>query len=159
MKTDIVKPPNPARSEVTNWFKRHAALPKKQRDALEAPHADQITKEVASDAARRASDRAAAAASAADGDAGGSLRREAAPRGGRAAAPAPAPAPVPGSLLQPVKGKDTGYIPFGQRGRGDGGPRRLAADVLRTLEALYVRSPYPSKDMVQSFCDMHRVPR
>lgn len=64
---------------------------------------------------------------------------------------------APGSLLAPVKGPDTGFIPFKQR--HSTGPKRLAADALRTLESLYARSPYPSKDLMQSVCDMHRIPR
>ena len=69
-------------------------------------------------------------------------------------------AAAPGSLLASQKGPDTGFVPFHQRARGGAqGPRRLAADALRTLESLYGRSPYPSKAVLQSICDMHRLPR
>ncbi|KAI8474414.1 MAG: hypothetical protein J3K34DRAFT_493710 [Monoraphidium minutum] len=149
------------RSEVTAWFKARAALPKDARDAEEAPLAAEVAAEAAAADARRAAERArrAGGADGADGGGAAGARQARACGGEAAAAPPPPPAPL-GSLLAPAKGPDTGFVPFKERAGGGGGaPRRLAADVSRTLESLYSRSPYPSKELLQSACDMLRLPR
>uniref|UniRef100_A0A383VKY2 Homeobox domain-containing protein n=1 Tax=Tetradesmus obliquus TaxID=3088 RepID=A0A383VKY2_TETOB len=80
----------------------------------------------------------------------------------RAGAAAAAPAALPFSDPNP----DTGYIPFAARrdaaaaaGGSSRKGRRLPAEVLRTLEGVYSRSPWPSKEVVAGLFDLHRLPR
>jgi hypothetical protein len=58
---------------------------------------------------------------------------------------------------------NTGYVPFAARrdaaAAGGRKGRRLPAEVLRTLEGVYGRSPWPSKEVVAGLFDLHRLPR
>ncbi|GFH18165.1 uncharacterized protein HaLaN_14920 [Haematococcus lacustris] len=58
--------------------------------------------------------------------------------------------------------KPTGFIPFYTRkemGLTDARNKRLPADALRTLEAIYERTPFPSNEVVKGMWDLHRINR
>jgi hypothetical protein len=76
---------------------------------------------------------------------------------------ASAAAASPGALPFSAPNPNTGYVPFGARrdaaAAGGRKGRRLPAEVLRTLEGVYGRSPWPSKEVVAGLFDLHRLPR
>lgn len=37
--------------------------------------------------------------------------------------------------------------------------RRLSADIVRTLESIYARTPFPPDDVIKGMWDLHRVNR
>jgi hypothetical protein len=83
--------------------------------------------------------------------------------GADAAAAAAAAAAVPATLPFSERNPNTGYVPFAARrdaaAAGGRKGRRLPAEVLRTLEGVYGRSPWPSKEVVAGLFDLHRLPR
>jgi hypothetical protein len=61
----------------------------------------------------------------------------------------------------PFSGKnpDTGFLPYTERRGSSSGRKRLSGEVLRTLEGVYARSPWPNKEIVAGLFDLHRLPR
>jgi hypothetical protein len=70
------------------------------------------------------------------------------------------PAPQrPQGLPYSGKNPDTGFVPYTERRGQAGGKKRLPGEVLRTLEGVYARSPWPNKEVVAGLYDLHRLPR
>lgn len=70
--------------------------------------------------------------------------------------------PLPFSSSNP----DTGFIPYVERrsaaaagASSSHSGRRLSGEVLRTLEGVYNRSPWPSRDVVQGVFELHKLHR
>jgi hypothetical protein len=148
------------RSEVLTWIAAFRAAPREEQRRQLAPLQGEL-----------AAARAAAAAAAQTADAV------------RAALEPPSPAQqlplqqqqqqqLARSAALPFSGRnaDTGFVPFAQRrgaaaAAGAGVPgapktaRRLPAEVLRTLEGVYGRSPWPGRETVAGLFDLHRLPR
>ncbi len=65
-------------------------------------------------------------------------------------------------LLSRQAGPNTGFIPFYDRkdaAASGKAHKRLSAEALRTLEAVYARTPYPPRDVVQGLYELHRINR
>ena len=53
-----------------------------------------------------------------------------------------------------------GFIPFFKRKEmGLEGRKRMPADVIRTLESIYSRTPFPSNDVIKGVWELHRLSR
>jgi hypothetical protein len=53
-----------------------------------------------------------------------------------------------------------GFIPFFKRKEmGLEGRKRMPADVIRTLESIYSRTPFPSNEVIKGVWDLHRLSR
>ncbi|EFJ40069.1 homeodomain protein, partial [Volvox carteri f. nagariensis] len=144
------------RSVVIGWLKEFALKPSSEREALLSALRGSETggrevgaavrqREGASSSSSSSSRHqqgqgAAAAAAAAAGGGGGGGGRE-----GEEAAPS------------------SGFIPYylrkQQQQQGGDKPRKLKGEVLRTLEAIYDRTPFPSADVVRGLYELHRLPR
>eukprot|EP00798_Chlamydomonas_sp_ICE-L_P016180 gene16180-22340_t len=66
------------------------------------------------------------------------------------------------TVKEVVKGE--GFIPYYTRkemGQDPGakGKKRLSADTMRTLESIYQRTDFPSKDIIKGLWDLHKLPR
>lgn len=124
------------RSVVLGWFKEFALRPQEERDAILA--------------ARRAEARRSAPKR--------QQQQEAAP-----AAVLPQDQPRAGAGKQTEANTNTGFIPFYVRKQmgGDKAPggKRLSGEVVRTLESIYDRTPFPSADMLRGLYELHRLPR
>jgi hypothetical protein len=71
------------------------------------------------------------------------------------------PRSSPATQGLPFSGKnpDTGFVPYTERRGQAGSKKRLPGEVLRTLEGVYARSPWPNKEVVAGLYDLHRLPR
>lgn len=152
------------RTEVLAWVAAFRAKPKAEQAKLLAPLQQQIQQLKAQ---QQAQSNAAQAAEAARR--GRSLEQqqqqqpawqeqeqeqeqELQPRGSPAAR-------QPQGLPFSGKNPDTGFVPYTERRSQAGGKKRLPGEVLRTLEGVYARSPWPNKEVVAGLYDLHRLPR
>jgi hypothetical protein len=135
------------------------AKPKQEQQRLLAPLQQQIEQQQQQQKQQQRTERQEAAAAAAAVDPFWAAPGNSSSSRADAAAAAAAPAALPFSERNP----NTGYVPFAARrdaaAAGGRKGRRLPAEVLRTLEGVYGRSPWPSKEVVAGLFDLHRLPR
>lgn len=154
------------RSEVLAWVAAFRAKPKAEQAKLLAPLQQQIQQMKTEQQQQSEAAQAAEAAR----RAGSSISRQQ-----QQQQDAAVPQQQPRGQMQqglPFSGKnpDTGFLPFSERrAQGDRSSssssssstrgKRLSGEVLRTLENVYGRSPWPNKDIVAGLYDLHRLPR
>lgn len=152
------------RAEVLAWVAAFRAKPKAEQAKLLAPLQQQIQQMKAEQ--QRQSEAAQAAEAARRAGSSNSRQQQQ-----QQQEDAGVPQQQPRSQAQqglPFSGKnpDTGFLPFSERrAQGDRSSssstkgKRLSGEVLRTLERVYGRSPWPNKDIVAGLYDLHRLPR
>ncbi|GFR40457.1 hypothetical protein Agub_g1015 [Astrephomene gubernaculifera] len=125
------------RSVVLAWIKEFSLRPQKERD-------DIIAARLAEERVRQSEQAARDATEAATGQRAADARIAAAVAGGGQAGQEAA----------------SGFIPFYLRKQlGADKQRRISGEVLRTLESIYDRTPFPSADVVRGLFELHRLPR
>jgi hypothetical protein len=145
------------RSEVLAWVAGFRAKPKQEQARLLAPLQQQIQQQQKQQQQQQEQQQKQQQQETGEPFWAGTASNS----GGRANAAATAPAALPFSAPNP----NTGYVPFAARrdaaaaGAGGRKGKRLPAEVLRTLEGVYSRSPWPSKEVVAGLFDLHRLPR
>ncbi|GIL83844.1 hypothetical protein Vretimale_10864 [Volvox reticuliferus] len=142
------------RSVVIGWFKEFSLKPQSEREAILSAFRGERTV-------------AAAAASVTTGPADSAWRRGAASGTGASDPSRPgsksSSLPSATSSSSSSSGQEaapTGFVPFYLRKQqGQDKQRRLKGEVLRTLEAIYDRTPFPSADVLRGLFELHRVSR
>eukprot|EP00879_Flechtneria_rotunda_P019296 GHRR01020265.1.p1 GENE.GHRR01020265.1~~GHRR01020265.1.p1 ORF type:complete len:326 (+),score=132.15 GHRR01020265.1:213-1190(+) len=135
------------RSEVLAWLATFRAKPKQQQEQLLAPLQQQIQRQqeqqqqIKQQEQQKRQQQQQQAAHSSSGQPGANQQ-------------------LPLSSPNP----NTGFVPYADRRAGGAvvgsqKGRRLPAEVLRTLEGVYDRSPWPSKEVVAGLFDLHRLPR
>ncbi|GIL56475.1 hypothetical protein Vafri_11831 [Volvox africanus] len=158
---DLARELDVDRSVVIGWFKEFSLKPQSEREAVLAAFRGERTE---------------AAPPLQDGNtdpADSAWRRGAASGIGTSAASRPdfgksssspsaaSPSASPSSSSSSAQGAaPTGFVPFYLRKQqGQDKQRRLRGEVVRTLEAVYDRTPFPSADVLRGLFELHRVTR
>ncbi|KAG2497710.1 hypothetical protein HYH03_004447 [Edaphochlamys debaryana] len=131
------------RSQVLAWFKEFALRPQSERDALTGSAAAEAEVRRREDAAREAAEAAT-----------GQAARE---------AKAAAAAREQGVAGRAGPGESSGFVPYyvrKQLGGADTTPgKRISGEAMRTLEAVYDRTPFPPQDVMRGLQELHRLPK
>ncbi|GLI60056.1 hypothetical protein VaNZ11_001908 [Volvox africanus] len=151
---DLARELDVDRSVVIGWFKEFSLKPQSEREAIlaafrgermEAAPSPSSNTDLADGAWRRGAASGAGMSAASRPDSKSSSSPSTASPSSSSSGPAAAP---------------TGFVPFYLRKQqGQDKQRRLRGEVLRTLEAVYDRTPFPSADVLRGLFELHRVPR